>query len=83
MDIWLAIKIQAVVIAVVSFFLNKISVYLFLATVNEEEIESIKKELGKPIRNHVIFFYVNAVMMRAICLVTTATFFAVIIKDWL
>jgi hypothetical protein len=54
-----------------------------LASVNKEESESIEKELVKPIRNHVIFFYVNAVMMRVLFLTTLATFFAVVIKDWL
>jgi len=83
MDIWLAIKIQSLIISVLSFFSYKIFSFLFLASVNKEESESIEKELGKPIRNHVIFFYINAVMMKVLFLTTLATFVAVIIKDWL
>jgi hypothetical protein len=75
MDIWLVLKIQSLLLSIFSFFCYKIFSYLFLA--------SIEKELGKPIRNHVIFFYVNAVMMRVLFLTTLATFFAVVIKDWL
>lgn len=83
MDIWLAIKIQSLMISILAFFSYKIFSYLFLASVNKEESESIEKELGKPIRKHVIFFYVNAVMMKVLFLTTMATFAAVIIKDWL
>ncbi len=83
MDIWLVLKIQSLLLSIFSFFCYKIFSYLFLASVNKEESESIEKELGKPIRNHVIFFYVNAVMMRVLFLTTLATFFAVVIKDWL
>lgn len=83
MDIWLAIKIQSLVISIFAFFSYKIFAYLFFASVNKEESESIEKELGKPIRKHVVFFYLNAVIMKVLFLTTLATFAAVIIKDWL
>jgi hypothetical protein len=83
MNVWISLKNQAILIGTISFFLYNMFLLLFLKTVNDEERDSINKDLGKPLRKRIIFFFVSAVFLKAICIMMVTTVIAIIIKDYI
>lgn len=82
-DVWYLFKIQCLVISIVSYLMYRVCSFFFFTFINDEEKESIEKDLGKPIRSVVIFFYINTLFMKTTAMMTFATFLAIILKDWL
>jgi hypothetical protein len=82
-EVWHLIKVQSLMICIITFLLYNLFKYLFLVFVSEEEVKSIKNEEGKEIRPTIIFFYVNTVLSKTFCFASGATYLALILKDYL
>lgn len=81
-DVWELIKVQSLSICMITFLFYNLFKYLFLFTVSKEEEESIKNDQGKEIRPTIVFFYLNAVFSKVLCLAAGATYIAIILKDY-